>query len=306
MKKWIAVFLALLATVCLLSVAVSAESVATLSEDLQVLTLEGQTYSRGDVSAIDLNAYDDTRVTLELTEQQQKDLKRGVVSTTRDSKFIMVDLYYRDGSILNITFISDQYKEELLQLCQSDDLVCGVEFYWLSDTKVHAPLKDFKGTPVTLTASDLYGCSTHQVVYYSRGMNVNVYRGAVLTDNDRLYFVDFRENDIVTPAYFYATEYDKLDAYEITNTEIYNSIKQIEDDYYIYGMDTDTDSPEYILTAVFLIFLFAVIPTAILVPSVIFFVRGKGYYRVTWGVTAGLCIAELAVFLSVVANILLT
>ena len=44
-------------------------------------------------------------------------------------------------------------------------------------------------------------------------------------------------------------------------------------------------------------FLFAVIPGAILILSIIFFIRTKAYYRITWAITGGLCIAELILFI---------
>ena len=99
---------------------------------------------------------------------------------------------------------------------------------------------------------------------------------------------------------FYAADWPlPLKAYKITDAEL---IEQIDE-----ALDSQYNSASFsgqAISAFFLCFVFGLIPLAILVLSLIITIRSRGYYRLTWAITAGLCAAELSVFFLVVSYIL--
>lgn len=301
MKKLLSVFLALLATVCLLSMTVSAEAGYVLSEDLQTLTLGGRTYSRADLSAMDIYYDGEDTQNIHLPANLQSQVKGVMVYSTYNQWVVSVELYYRDGSKLGICFVYEPVREELLQLCQDDDLVCGIEFWWEDDPSVTAPISSFKGTPTTLDGSRLYDDEYYSISYYYEELDCYVNRGFLWYQDDRYYYVDFRENNTLQPLDYTIYYADKeMKAYEITDPELLSRIGEALDD----PMDGSTEFGQ-VLSAAFLCFVFALIPLAILIMSLIFALRGKGYYRVTWGITAGLSAATLVLFIILAITVLL-
>lgn len=301
MKKILCVFLALLAAVCLLSVTVSAETAVVLSEDLQTLTLDDRTYSRADLSAMGLY-YDGETFAAQLPENLRSQVKGTVAYSTFNEWVISVEIYYQDGSRQDIYFAYDAVKSELLRLCQDDELVCGVQLWWDDElSAASAPISKFKGTAVELDGRDLAYYDTYEVMYHYRELDTNVHRGFVSDFEGDYYYVDYQENNIPTPATFYAGDWPTpLKVYKITDAEL---IEQIDE-----ALDTEfnaTSSSGQTISAFFLCFVFGLIPLAILILSLILAIRSKGYYRLTWAVTSGLCAAELSVFLVVVSQILM-
>lgn len=300
MKKLLSIFLTVLALVCLLSVTANAEEILTLSDDLQTLTLGDRTYSRADLSAMDLY-YDAESYKLQVPKQLRTQLKQALAYPTDNRWVISVELYYLDGSRQDICFAYDEVKSELLRVCQDDELACGMRVWWEENPSVTAPISRFKGTPATLENYELTVLDTYDVTYFYRELEVSVHRGFVCEYMKAYYYVDYQENNIVNPVGFYPFEGpDHLKAYEITDPELVAQIdKAIESQY-----SGETQIGQ-ILSAIFLFFVFAIIPMGILIPAVIFAIRSKGYYRLTWSVTAGLCAAELSVFAVIVGCILL-
>lgn len=300
MKKLFCVFLALMATVCLLSVTVSAEEAYILSDDLQTLTLGDRTYSRADLSAMDLY-YDAESHKLQVPKQLKTQLKQALAYPTDNQWVISVELYYLDGSRQDICFAYDEVKPELLRVCQNDELACGMQVWWEENPSVTAPISRFKGTPATLENYELTVLDTYEVTYFYRELGVTVHRGFVCEYMEAYYYVDYQENNIVNPVGFYPFEGpDHLKAYKITDAELIGQIDEALDSQY-----NGASFSGQAISAFFLCFVFGLIPLAILVLSLILSIRSKGYYRLTWGITAGLCAAELSVFVIIARFILM-
>lgn len=299
MKKLFCVFLALLATVCLLSMSVSAEASVILSDDLQTMTINDKTYSRADLSAMDLY-YDVESYPVQVPQQLQSQLKQASAYTAQNQWIVSVELYYLDGSRQDICFVYDGVRSELLRLCQDDELICSVQVWWEDVPSVSASISRFKGTPTMLESSELTFLDAHHVTYFYRELDANVHRGFVCEYMETFYYVDFQENNIVNPVGFFPhSGPDALMAYEITDTDLIERLDELIESE--YSGETEIGQ---ILSALFLCFVFAVIPGVIMIVCVIFSIRSKGYYRLTWAVTAGLCAAELGVFAIIVSLIL--
>lgn len=291
MKKLLCVFLALLATVCLLSMTVCAESTAVLSEDLQTLTVGDRTYSQADLSAMDL-FYEYGLGSVQLPKNLQNQIKSTEINCTENEWVISVDLYYLNGSKMNLCFVEDSVLPELQRVCREDDVVCGISFWWENTPSVTASIRELKDAPTTLTRTEVMYSDYYEVIYELKELDTFVYRGLVCKYQSQYYYVDYLENDIYQPIFFSPGEGPELyQAYKITDPELVDQIHN--------AMENELSGTTEVgqqLSATFLVFVFMMIPLAILIPSVIFFIRGKGYYRVTWGITGGLCIAELIVF----------
>ena len=292
MKKLLCVFLALLAAVCLLSMTVSAESAPVLSEDLQTLTVGNKTYSQADLSAMNL-FYGYELGSVQLPNNLQNQIKNTVVHCTENEWVISVELYYYNGARMELCFVEDSVLPEVLEICQGDEVVCYVDFWWENRPSVSAPIAQFKDEPTTLNMVSPGNFSYYEVIHFHEELDTYVYRGFLYAYRDTYYYVDYQENNICNPVGFYPSAGpDLYKAYKITDPELLEQIMSgIESEY------SGTTQLGQILSSIFLTFVFAVIPAAILVLSIILFLKTKAYYRLTWGITGGLCIAELIVFM---------
>jgi hypothetical protein len=157
---------------------------------------------------------------------------------------------------------------------------------------VETSIKQLKGKPATLTHSEVRAADYYDVIYDYQALDTCVYRGFICQNDGRFYYVDYQENNIYSPMSFYPDiGPDLYKAYEITDPALVSQIQStIESEF------SGSSKLGQMLSSALLIFLFAIIPAVILILSIIFFLRTKAYYRITWAVTGGLCIAELILF----------
>jgi hypothetical protein len=302
MKRIFAASAIVLTLLCLLCFAVSAAPSATLSEDLQTLTIKGKTYSPGDISLMPLYMSDDTHIDLQLPKALEKELKTYKVLHNEGFTVLSVELYYPDGSLRSIPFVADTYSSPLWKLNHDDTLEVAVNNYWNDYQKINATVQDLKGKPIHLFPQKLISGHYLEVRIYSKDFQCDVYRGAVYASNDLIYYVDYLENNIVDTNAYYAFQRPELQAYEVTDPAVRQNIIEAVSHYNTYV--NEDDQLELNLSAIFLCFVFAAIPLMVLIPSAIFTCRSKGYYRITWGITAGICIVELCIFAVMVLSLL--
>ena len=303
MKRFFAVAVIALSLLCLLSFTVSAAPAAVLSEDLQTMTCYGQTYSRADISLLDLYLEDYTHIELQVPQALSEDLKTYKVAHDEAFSIISVKLYYQDGSVLTVPFVADLYSDLLWQLHHDDNLEADVNNYWNDYQEITAVIGDLKGEPVYLDSDQLQEGDLLEVCVRSEELNCVVNRGAVCVRYQQVYYVDYLENNIVDTSAYTALENPDLRGYQVTDPTLRQEILDAVRNKNSYI--NEDDQVELSLSAIFLCFVFAIIPTVIFIFSTIIAIRSKGYYKLTWGITAGLCIAELGVFLIIVSQILL-
>lgn len=293
MKKLLCVFLALLATVCLLSTFVSAAPPPPqLAEDLQSMTYYNKTYSVIDLSSMNIS-YASSSTSVQVPKSLQSQIKSATMYSTSNGWVISVTVNYNNGATMQLTFARDDILPELQQICHSDEVVCYVDFWWENTGSVEAAIKQFKGKPATLSISDVSRSDYYDVIYKYSALDTWVYRGFVCERNSKFYYVDYQENNISDPVGFYpGAGPEQYKAYEITDPWLVAQIQSAVDAEFSGSSELGQN-----LSAGLLTFLFAVIPAAILIFSIICFIRTKNYYRITWGITGGLCIAELIVFI---------
>ena len=277
-------------------------SAPVISEDLQTLTMNGETFHRMDLS--DLDYYLEEGYSLDLTESQKALVKRAMVYQDWEKMIAEVELYYRDGATLTLTFAADSRRAQLEQLLTGEDIEGLVEFYWPEDVIVSGPMGSFKENPVTLDSRVLDYCNEFQVFGSVEGLETRVLKGALLEEKGSLYYVEFKENDI-DPNEFFPAKYTRLEGYEITDETLKSQLMECIESYYSdgSGMFYDDEFTEQ-LSAVILTVLFGAVPLGILALAVVLALRSKGYQRITWIVTSCLSGGALTVFI-IIAQYLL-
>lgn len=302
MKKYIALLIAVLAMSFCLSFTVSAESSQfTVSEDLQTVTLDGITYHRVDATYVILNDYFSLEEEPQLTPKQQELLRGCQFDAATQYNYLEAKYFFRDGSTMSCSYATDDFAPILEGYQKDDSTKCYIEFY---TDNAYAKEVQLKGRPTTLTARDLEYCDSYSVTAVTEDACFYIETGNVIVTNGKFYYADYSELAPLDPHNFYVFECETLECYEITDSAVCSKIQKALRDYDSFR--EGTESMWDIVTATFYIFLFAVIPAAIMILSLIFCIRGKGYYRYIWGITAGFAALALIVFVLVFIGLLLS
>lgn len=310
MKKCISVLIILLLLSSCLGLTVSAANTsATISEDYKTMVLDGNRYSRADVSALSVTLVSFNELNAEnvaLTEAQKESLKNITFLANETKTVILADFSFKDGSTLSVGFLQDDYRDEYESLLSNASSQCAIEFFWPEGNQVATQLSQLKGKAATLTDRDfLEFCEFFNVTAHSSDGSLAAIKGSLLIYDDQYYYVDFEENGIIDPPNFYPDEFGQLKAYQVTNEELIKSITDAMDAYYsdsfgLFFDDTFTKG----LSAVFLVFVFAVIPAVTFVAAIICIIRTKGFYRRLWIAITALSASELTIFAILTAIIL--
>jgi hypothetical protein len=208
--------------------------------------------------------------------------------------------------MLVLGFVESQYAQELDALIHDDTLEVSTSYYWEEDNIITAPLSDFKGTACTVDQLMLdYYYDRYYVYVYSDALDCQVNRGVVLTDGERAIYIDFQENGINNEEMEDVYGWPDMKGHEIADPALSQALIEDWESRNDFGIDAD-DHLGQVLSGIFLCFVFALVPLGICIPSVIFALRGKGYYRVTWGITAALSAATLVLFILLGVMVFLT
>lgn len=302
MKKYIALLIAILAMSFCLSFTVSADfDQLTISEDFQAVTLDGITYHRVDATYVILNDYFLLEEEPQLTPKQQELLRGCRFDVATRYNYLEATFFFRDGSTLSCSYATDEFAPTLEAYQKDDSTKCSIEFYM---ENAYVKESQLKGRPTTLNSRDLEYCDTYSVSAVTDDACFYIETGSLIVTNGKFYYADLSELEPMDPHNFYVFECDSLACYEVTDSAACSKIQKALRNYTAFT--EGTESMWDIVTAVFYIFLFAVIPAAIMILSLIFCIRGKGYYRYTWGITAGFAASTLIVFVIVFIKLLMS
>ena len=300
MKKYITLLCCILTLSFCLSFTVSAQDGGfTVAEDLMSLTLDGETYIRMDTANTFMyQTQSIVKQAPQLTTKQQEQFLDYTFLQSPRGKLIEATFYYRAGGYLNCTFVREDYAPQLKVYQEGTEAKCFIETY---SKNINVTEDELKGQPATLTEQKLEFCEYYCVYAHTEGEYIHVTTGAVIVDSNTFYYVDFSEMDRA-PANFYPGDYERLDCYEITDQKLCNKLLAETEEYSLYDDSGDLFIKSVVM--VYIVFFFGIIPAAILVLSLIFAIKRKGYYRLIWGITAGLCTAELVIFVMVCIHLL--
>lgn len=297
MKKFISIiFTITLIFSCFGLTAFAENSSITISEDYQTLSIDGESYSRFNASMLEFDCYEtDKQITL--SKAQQEAIASIELFANEQENIISVDITFKDGAYLSITFLRDDYLDEYNEIINNLSQNYVIDFGWPEDNTVVANRDDFFGNAIYLKSNVLEWCDYFYVTASSSDNSMTVVKGALITYDNEYYYVDFAESGIADGYSFSPYNYDTLSAHEITNEVLLKSLVEAEEAYYAddLGFFFDDDFTETI-SAVFLIFIFAIIPFAIFIVFLVLAIRSKTVYRKLFSTICILSGAELAIF----------
>lgn len=304
MKKYITGFIVLLMLSLCLSFHVSAaEADFTIAEDFQSLTYHGITFHRENLTMVSFEYYSDFEETPALTSGQQALLRDCSFQMDSSKRIVEAEFFFRDGSTLLCSYVSETFREQFRNYLTSDATECYTQFYWDSLHRPKAAEARFKGTATTLKGRVLRNAEAFPVYVNQDFWDFTILKGSLLVVQDRFYYVDHQQIGLYQNYAIDLYEIDSVECYEVTDPELCAELEDAMGAYY----NAAYNSVQALDIAAFLFwtFIFAVIPATILVLSVIFFIRGRGYYRLTWGATGGFAALSLILYFVVMHALLM-
>ena len=295
MKKCIAVLLTILAMSFCLSFTVSANAHGfTLSEDLMTLTLNGENFVRMDTSCTSTFAFETLMPDLQPTPDQQEQFKDWTFTISEDGRIIDASFYYRVGGTLYCQYVREDFAPQLVAYQNGTGADCRIE---IGLDPIIIPESTLKGKPVTLSGNDLMWSEQYDVCADVSDEYLYINTGTLLVQEGTFYYVDHSDLNHY-PGYLDPYEYTSLNCYEITDEALCQQLSE-------YGLGgSGLENLVEMGIGALVLFIFGLIPAAILVLGLVMLIKRKGYYRIIWGITAGFCIAELITFVIVLSKLL--
>ncbi|MBR3908151.1 MAG: hypothetical protein IKJ50_00340 [Clostridia bacterium] len=310
MKKILSIFIAVLVLLSCFSfntfaweeigpydeAALDPNSVITFSEDYKKLYVDDIPYSRFYSSTISITTYQGIDNETEFSNSQS-DVDDTYILSSENGEMLEVELYFKDGFSLSATYLRDDYIKEFNHLTESDTEKLYIVFQLADESwdreeiVVEADLNLLKGEPCEITPSFM-GSEPFYVSAKSDKFEMYVDKGTLFYTGDEYCYVDYAEFGI-DPEEFDTYDYEGA-AYKVQDPALLQQIEEARAKYYEddYGIFFDDDFTE-IVAKVFITLLFAVIPFAILVLTLILGIKAKGIYKKLYFTTCILAAAEL-------------
>lgn len=302
MKKITALLILVLLLSLSVVVPVFADSAVTISDDYQQLYMDGYTYSRFDAGAIRLpQSYITEDKAVELTEEQKQKISGITLNIDEKQTLVYADIYFKDGSSMYIPFLREDYIEEYNSMIGDDWENCIIDFIWPEGNTIPANKSALFGeNKVTLDEGFLQMCDYCDVNIESSDGSFAVSKGAIVFYSDEYYYIDYASAKIDTSDGFSPYDYTELPAYEIVDPELLEDIKEAEGEYYSDGLGfLFNDDLTSSISAVFLVFIFGLIPLAVFVLFLILAIRAKGTYKKLFYGIVILSALEIILFVTV-------
>ncbi len=288
------------------------QPVITFSEDYHKMYVDEEPFSRFNASmlstdfyySVDVaeqhNPYSHTGAYVDLTKEQSKNIDSVHIETNNIKNMYRIELCFNDGSSLTVYFLQDTCFDEYNKIISGNVNEYIVDFSYPEDNTVIAQKTALFGETVKLNRNDLTGLyETYSVFVQSSDGSMVAYMGAVFNIGEKFYYIDYKETGVDSEFLYDAPQgmLAEISVHRITDEALLEELNSAQKAYYDddYGILYDDNTTETI-SAVFLIFIFAVVPAVILVISLIKAIRGKGIYKKIYGTVSALCIAELIVF----------
>lgn len=283
----------------------------TFSEDYQKLYVDGEQFSRFDASTLSADFgytvlveyeynsdyYTGHSAFVKLTDNQKENIADILIETNLAKNMYRIEFYFNDGSSLTVYFLKDTYFDEYNNVISGNAEHYLIDFLYPDGNIVTTQKSALFGEAVTFSRNDLLDLYDF---YYVTAANsdgtISVSAGQLFSMNDEFYYMDYAENGF-NESDFFISEVDECIVHKVTGEILLADLQEAEQRYYEddYGYLYDDDATDSI-SAVFLIFIFAVVPAVILIISLIRTIRGKGTYKKIYGTITALCVAELIVF----------
>ena len=293
------------------------QPVMSFSEDFQKFYVNDEPFSRVDVSMLTndfgykVNVVNEKSPTLinsayiDFDKLPQENIKEFTIHTNYIKNKYLVEVYYNDGSILLVHFLQDSYLEDYNNVVNGKADQYLIDFNYPDGNIVITNHEALLGKKTTINKEKItYTYDYNYVDKANKDLSISARSGAIFTLEDgKHYYIDFKEAGIEDTTLTFGQwglETDSADVpiYEITDEKLIADIDLAWEQYYAddFGLFYDETASE-IISAIFLTFIFAVIPAVIFVIFLIKAIRGKGLYRKLYITAAVLCILEIIIFI---------
>ena len=298
MKKILSVFIAVLVLLSCLSLTAAADTMivpggddtisisdplasVTISDDYKTLSCGKYTYSRFSGNNLDFDIYFEIDNELILSDAQEKEIDNVDLSSDEDGIMIYADIYFNDGASLFVCFLRDDYIDEYNALNYEDTEKMYVYFGVQNsgDDIITETTKDLlKSEKTTISVPEAWSCDWFNVYIKSEKVDLRKQVGMLFLCDDEYYFVDYIEFEI-DPADCDPMLYEG-DAYKITDPALIQELEENYNLYYAedYGFFFNDDFTQTV-SKIFITLVFAIIPFAIFVLTLIFTIRSKNKYK---------------------------
>lgn len=331
MKKLLSLIISFVLIFSCLAVTVFAEDfdllnaktpIGTFSDRYEKFYAEGEQYTRIKASVIetDLNYnwiveeeyvseyYLGVGIYIQLTNQQKQEIKTVKLKTNKDRTLIEATFTYFDDAQMTVMYLKDAYLEEYNKVVTGQTETLTIEFVYPSYNNVEAQRQQLVGEMTTFTNSRLVDLEDdYDVVARNSDGSMSVVVGKLLVIADEYYYLNYKEAGFGEDDWYSGSigEIANKPLHKITDTQLIAAIDGAMEEYYNddYGVLYDDDVTESISIG-FFVFVFAVVPLAILVFFLIKAIRGKGIYKKLYFAVVAVCLAEIVVF-AVLAGIVI-
>ena len=296
--------------------------IGTFSDRYEKFYAEGEQYTRIKASVIetDLNYnwiveeeyvseyYLGVGIYIQLTNQQKQEIKTVKLKTNKDRTLIEATFTYFDDAQMTVMYLKDAYLDEYNKVVTGQTETLTIEFVYPSYNNVEAQRQQLVGEMTTFTNSRLVDLEDdYDVVAKNSDGSMSVVVGKLLVIADEYYYLNYKEAGFGEDDWYSGSigEIANKPLHKITDTQLIAAIDGAMEEYYNddYGVLYDDDVTESI-TIGFFVFVFAVVPLAILVFFLIKAIRGKGIYKKLYFAVVAVCLAEIVVF-AVLAGIVI-
>lgn len=274
------------------------ESGYYISEDYQTVTIDGNTYSRFNLSLVgaDYEYRDD--MPFQFTKNQKEQIAGIEWLSSQDELLLEIRIEFKDGSYLTVNFMRDDYKSKYYELTHDPNEQYVIDFEWPNDNTASSGKAEFFKNPVYLDGYKLSRGDYYPVysVINTGYENIQVYKGLMMIYGGDYYYIDYEEMGIVSREYS-LYDYEEVVAHQITEPDFVSRIKECEENYYSdsWGFLYDDDFMNKV-SILFLILAFAILPMAALVFTIICAIRTKQVYRKLYTIAGVFAGAELVIF----------
>lgn len=296
--------------------------IGTFSDRYEKFYAEGEQYTRIKASVIetDLNYnwiveeeyvseyYLGVGIYIQLTNQQKQEIKTVKLKTNKDRTLIEATFTYFDDAQMTVMYLKDAYLDEYNKVVTGQTETLTIEFVYPSYNNVEAQRQQLVGEMTTFTNSRLVDLEDdYDVVARNSDGSMSVVVGKLLVIADEYYYLNYKEAGFGEDDWYSGSigEIANKPLNKITDTQLIAAIDGAMEEYYNddYGVLYDDDVTESISIG-FFVFVFAVVPLAILVFFLIKAIRGKGIYKKLYFAVVAVCLAEIVVF-AVLAGIVI-
>ena len=297
MKKILSVFIAVLVLLSCLSLTAAAATVEitpndflleneiisldpfssiTISDDYKTLSCGKYTYRRFSSDELNLDVYYDIENELVLSNAQEKEVD--VVDLYSDENGIMIsaDIYFKDGANLYVYYLREDYIKEFASLTYEN--AEKLYIYFTADIVTETTKELLKGEKTTVDISLLILDDWFDVSIKAETLDLSKRVGSLILLEDEYYYIDFNDFKIDSSD-FNVTTYSG-DAYKVTDPAL---IQELEENYNLYYAEDYgfffNDNFTQTVSKIFITLVFAIIPFAIFVLTLIFTIRSKNKYK---------------------------